>query len=563
MKSHDIFISYSHKDHPVAELIANTLKKLGWSVWKDQRLTIGNNFTHEIHSAAASAKVLLVLWSASSVQSGWVKKEARLAIDHKNYFPIMIDRVELPDEFAQYHTSTLFNWSGDIHASDFGEICFQLGEKTATISAEAKKITDKAKKHRDFFKEAASPWDDLPNGIENKEDVPWPYWMIRYIVADTEAAMWDLIWSVGGSPPYGGVSYDEAAAVYELVERFRGPGKAPEINYANVERHIINKPIAFKAIEAFRFYDKVASKSETYTYQDLMIGKEEAIGVVEEPLSSYFKLLKAGLKYNEGKLEDAYHLASQTIDPLLTYAENDPVYTKRLSQALINTATFSTLNGDLVFARRCAAELKKLRLSQVLGDFETLLLDKPVYPPDLNALLTKAWEYFDSERPHYAIEWFIQAEKFAISQKLHHELPGILGDMAVCYRRMNNIQLSIRTYRRAIEAGQKANSTLDIYRWSQNLAGLLMRMKEYETAFPYLRISLYSAAILNEPNEIKLSSSALFEYKFHSYAPESDINDMFKTALQLVNKDVTNPKNQESIEVLTDYINGKVRLATM
>jgi hypothetical protein len=50
--------------------------------------------------------------------------------------------------------------------------------------------------------------------------LPWPHWMLRYVSSDDPEAMSDLEWSVGGSPPYGGVSYDEASAVYDPA---RGP----------------------------------------------------------------------------------------------------------------------------------------------------------------------------------------------------------------------------------------------------------------------------------------------------------------------------------------------------
>src|SRR6185436_7424701 len=55
---------------------------------------------------------------------------------------------------------------------------------------------------------------------------PWPHFLIRYMLQNDESTFEDLIWSVGGSPPYGGVSYEEAKAIFELVENYRGPGTA-------------------------------------------------------------------------------------------------------------------------------------------------------------------------------------------------------------------------------------------------------------------------------------------------------------------------------------------------
>jgi hypothetical protein len=70
-----------------------------------------------------------------------------------------------------------------------------------------------------------------------RTSTPWPYWLIRYLASDDPSAFEDLISSVRGSPPYGGVSYDAvAAAVCERLEAYRGPGRAPDDACAAVEK---------------------------------------------------------------------------------------------------------------------------------------------------------------------------------------------------------------------------------------------------------------------------------------------------------------------------------------
>jgi hypothetical protein len=81
--------------------------------------------------------------------------------------------------------------------------------------------------------------------------VPWPEWLLRYLACDNEESFEDLIWSVGGSPPYGGVSYEEGAAVYELLEKYRGPGKAPEGAYQKLRGFIAKVPDRLDALETF------------------------------------------------------------------------------------------------------------------------------------------------------------------------------------------------------------------------------------------------------------------------------------------------------------------------
>ncbi len=66
----------------------------------------------------------------------------------------------------------------------------------------------------------------------------WPYWMLRYMMKDDEQAFEDLVWSVGGSPPYGGISYEEAKVVYHLIEDYRGKGMASPARYKAVRKFV-------------------------------------------------------------------------------------------------------------------------------------------------------------------------------------------------------------------------------------------------------------------------------------------------------------------------------------
>ena len=559
----NLFISYSRKDVEKADLISSYLTKLGWSVWKDQRLSIGKEFSEEIENALKNSELIIVLWSLSSVKSKWVKKEASLAVTLNKYFPIRLENVAIPNEFHKFHAESLYRWNGELDEEQFSSICLQLFEKIPVENTITERLIEKAKMQRDFFFNAASTWNSLSDGIQEKNEIKWPFWMVRYIVADTKQALDDLIWSVGGSPPYGNVSYEEAEAVYNLIQDFMGSDKATERSYAKVEKFIINKPVELKAIEAFRIYDIVASNSANYAYNDLRIGNDDAVDVVDQPLSSYFNLLKAGLKYKEGDLKEALKLSVKAVDPLLNFAQNDPVYLNRLSQTLTNTAMFATLNGDLAEARRCANELKKIGKQSMLANFEHLLLNPPTFSDSVDEIEQTAWDLMQNqEKPHYAIEWYQEAEKIFRVKGYYERLSGLLGDMAVCYRKMSNMQMAIKTNRKAIEESQRSNETLSIYRWCQNLAGILMRSKDYEAAFPYLRLSLYASAQLADPNEIKLSASALFEYKAYNLCSNDDIKEMYRTALELIDQEDTNPATIESVKVLNDFINDKLHFAT-
>ena len=75
----DIFLSYAREDASKAIELVRILEKDGWSVWWDHDVTAGQDFELEIDMALAEARVVVVLWSAFSVTSNWVRNEAREA----------------------------------------------------------------------------------------------------------------------------------------------------------------------------------------------------------------------------------------------------------------------------------------------------------------------------------------------------------------------------------------------------------------------------------------------------------------------------------------------------
>ena len=105
--------------------------------------------------------------------------------------------------------------------------------------------------------------------VEN--DIPWPDWVLRFIAADNEESFMDAIWSVGGSPPYGGVSYEEAAAVYYLLEDYRGPGMAGEKLYEDVRGFIRRDPYRQAVLDIFYVNDQEVGRvtDDTFSRGDI------------------------------------------------------------------------------------------------------------------------------------------------------------------------------------------------------------------------------------------------------------------------------------------------------
>ena len=108
-----VFLSYAREDVDVAQALAEALHADGHLVWWDRRLGGGDDFSVEIERQLAAARVALVLWSASSVQSGFVRDESSRARDAGKLLPVRIEDVALPLGFGMLHTLDLIAWDGE------------------------------------------------------------------------------------------------------------------------------------------------------------------------------------------------------------------------------------------------------------------------------------------------------------------------------------------------------------------------------------------------------------------------------------------------------------------
>ncbi|HEX7375111.1 MAG TPA: TIR domain-containing protein, partial [Steroidobacteraceae bacterium] len=115
----DIFISYSRQDKGrVAPLVA-ALEAEGWSVWWDPEITPGEEFDALISRELESARSLVVVWTTQSVDSRWVRGEARDAADRGVLVPVRLDAAKLPIDFRAVHTTDLDGWGEDRDSAAF------------------------------------------------------------------------------------------------------------------------------------------------------------------------------------------------------------------------------------------------------------------------------------------------------------------------------------------------------------------------------------------------------------------------------------------------------------
>ncbi|MFC7300405.1 TIR domain-containing protein [Cognatiluteimonas weifangensis] len=111
----DVFVSYSRRDRArVAPLVA-AIEARGWSVWWDPEIAPGQEFDRLIDAQLAQARAVLVVWSADSVASRWVRGEAREAAERGILVPVRFDGATLPLDVRALHTIDLED--ADVHAA--------------------------------------------------------------------------------------------------------------------------------------------------------------------------------------------------------------------------------------------------------------------------------------------------------------------------------------------------------------------------------------------------------------------------------------------------------------
>lgn len=108
-----LFLSYSRKDAARAQRFTIWLEREGHDVWRDDDdIGGGASFSAEIEKALNDCDAVVVLWSADSVQSAWVRDEAAFGRDAGKLIPISFDGTGPPLGFRQFQSIDLSKWKG-------------------------------------------------------------------------------------------------------------------------------------------------------------------------------------------------------------------------------------------------------------------------------------------------------------------------------------------------------------------------------------------------------------------------------------------------------------------
>ena len=108
----DVFVSYARPDEMVAARVAESLRSLGYSVWRDDELPAHRPYAEVIEERLSSAGAVVVLWSAQAAKSQWVRAEAEAARESGRLVQSRLDDNLPPMPFNQIQCADLSDWNG-------------------------------------------------------------------------------------------------------------------------------------------------------------------------------------------------------------------------------------------------------------------------------------------------------------------------------------------------------------------------------------------------------------------------------------------------------------------
>ncbi len=132
-----IFLSYVREDVAKARALAAWLERAGHDVWWDRHIKGGAQYSAEIETALNAAGKVVVLWSAKSVGSAWVRDEAAAGRDTGRLIPVALDATPPPLGFRQFQTIDLSAWKGRSPPANLDQLCEAVGGDAAPAAPPA------------------------------------------------------------------------------------------------------------------------------------------------------------------------------------------------------------------------------------------------------------------------------------------------------------------------------------------------------------------------------------------------------------------------------------------
>ena len=109
-------------------MLAAALEGRGWSIWWDRKIPLGKSYDEVIEKALAQAQCVIVLWSAVSVASEWVRNEASEGKRRDILVPVFLDAVDAPLAFRLLNGANLVQWQANDANHEFDRLVERVTE---------------------------------------------------------------------------------------------------------------------------------------------------------------------------------------------------------------------------------------------------------------------------------------------------------------------------------------------------------------------------------------------------------------------------------------------------
>ena len=123
-----VFVSYARADEDLAADISNGLREAGYEVWRDDELPAHRAYAEVIEERIKDAGAVVVLWSAESCKSQWVRAEAEMARSSRTLVQASLDGVIPPLPFNQIQCADLKGWDGQHTAAGWRKLLASVTE---------------------------------------------------------------------------------------------------------------------------------------------------------------------------------------------------------------------------------------------------------------------------------------------------------------------------------------------------------------------------------------------------------------------------------------------------
>lgn len=118
----DVFISYSRENQAVVRLLADAVRREGYSLWWDDELPPHRSYGDVITEQIGEARAAIVVWSQGAAASEWVRAEADLARNQKKLIQTSIDGHMPPMPFNQIQFATIGDWKGEANHPGWSKV---------------------------------------------------------------------------------------------------------------------------------------------------------------------------------------------------------------------------------------------------------------------------------------------------------------------------------------------------------------------------------------------------------------------------------------------------------